>query len=226
MPTPKFIVLSPLIALALASYAKDSPPVFSAVAGIPPAETSIEKGKGYELALPKGWSRMPGVGPEMKKGDEFKLYLEWPGIYLTGQVKDTSGFKIWGFEFGNLRAVFQKPGKGGAFVLFSSTGGTRGSIEAGIKRYLDGVVPDNRATSNFYRVKPDATYPQIQFHECRLVKQGEPVTFEAIRGWSWSFSRMYTFVAFYPTDQGPGAVSKAEKDAIIAEIVGIVRSLK
>jgi hypothetical protein len=222
------VAVRALAALLWASVAlpKDSFPVFIPATGTIATEMAPTKGKGFELALPKGWAAMEGIGPDMKKGDEFKIFLEWPGIPLTGKVQDTSGYKIFGIEFGNLRAVFHKPGKGGVLIVFSSSGGTKGSLPEGIQRYLNAVVPDNNTSSGIFRVKGDENYPQIQFHSCKLVKQGEAVTFEAMRGWSWSFWRMYTFVAFYPTDSGPDAVTKAEKDQTIRELFDLVCSMK
>ena len=105
-----------------------------------------DKGDGFELMVSPGWQSMEGVS-SMKKGEQFRFPLDWLGMDLGGRVQDTSGYSQFGFEFGNLRAVYRKPGKGGVLVVFTSWGGTRDSLPEGIKRYLDSVVPDNKPES-------------------------------------------------------------------------------
>jgi hypothetical protein len=192
----------------------DSAPLYSYTRANPESAMTPVKGDGYELALPPGWQAMEGVSA-MKKGEQFRFPLDWLGIDLGGRVQDASGYSQFGFEFGNLRAVYRKPGKGGVLVLFSSWGGTRESLPAGIKRYLDATVPDNTLdTVVSRRIKPDKLYPLITTYKCRAVKEGKPVTFGAVTGWTWSFSRMYTFAAFYPAGETP------------AEILDMAASLK
>ena len=185
-----------------------------------------DKGDGYELMLSPGWQPMEGVS-SMKKGEQFRFPLDWLGMDLGGRVQDTSGYSQFGFEFGNLRAVYRKPGKGGVLVVFTSWGGTRESLPEGIKRYLDSVVPDNKQVSPApQRIKQDESFPLIRFYQCRAVKEGKPVTFNAVLGWKWTFSRMYTFAGFYPSDEGAGAVTPEEKTKSLAEILDMAGTMK
>jgi hypothetical protein len=153
---------------------------------------------------------MEGVS-SMKKGEQFRFPLDWLGMDLGGRVQDTSGYSQFGFEFGNLRAVYRKPGKGGVLVVFTSWGGTRDSLPEGIKRYLDSVVPDNKPESPApQRIKQDESFPLIRFYQCRAVKEGKPVTFNAVLGWKWTFS-MYTSRGSTPR-KGAGAVLEEKAD--------------
>jgi hypothetical protein len=215
-----------LALLAATAGCASTPPVYSYTRANPESQMTQAKGSGYDFMVSPGWQPMEGVST-MKKGEQFHIPLDWLGIELGARAQDTSGYSSWGFEFGNLRAVYRKPGKGGALVVFTSWGGTRDSLPEGIKRYLDSIVPDNKEESLVpQRIIPDKSFPLIRFYQCREVKEGKPVTFNAVLGWKWTFSRMYTFAGFYPSDEGAGAVTKDEKARILAEILDMAGTMK
>jgi len=221
------IMMAVLVALlALGAGCATAPPLYSYARANQESRMAPDKGDGFELMVSPGWQSMEGVS-SMKKGEQFRFPLDWLGMDLGGRVQDTSGYSQFGFEFGNLRAVYRKPGKGGVLVVFTSWGGTRDSLPEGIKRYLDSVVPDNKPESLApQRIKQDESFPLIRFYQCRAVKEGKPVTFNAVLGWKWTFSRMYTFAGFYPSDEGAGAVTREEKARILAEILDMAGTMK
>ena len=203
-----------------------APPLYSYTRANQESQMTPAKGSGFEFRVSPGWEPMEGIA-EMKKGQQFHFPLDWLEIDLGARVQDTSGYSNFGFEFGNLRAVYRKPGKGGVLVVFTSWGGTRDSLPEGIKRYLDSIVPDNKVESLVpQRLKKDKSFPLIRFYQCRAVKEGKPVAFNAVLGWQWSFSRMYTFAGFYPSDEGAGAVTRDEKERILAEILDMAVTMK
>jgi hypothetical protein len=212
--------------LATTAGCATAPPLYSYTRANQESQLAPAKGDGFEFMVSPGWQPMEGISA-MKKGEQFRIPLDWLEMDLGARVQDTSGYSQFGFEFGNLRAIYRKPGKGGVLVVFTSWGGTRESLPEGIKRYLDSVVPDNKPESTApQRIKQDESFPLIRFHQCRAVKEGKPVTFNAVLGWKWTFSRMYTFAGFYPSDEGAGAVTREEKARILAEILDMAGTMK
>jgi hypothetical protein len=227
LPTSTLLV-SLLLLTAAEPTVKEEPPLYPLASVSTSAEATREEGKGYELSRPKGWDAMPGVA-EMTRGENFKLRLDPPGVDIPSKAEDnTTLYSPFMFmkPCGRLRAVFRRTDQRAAILVFSATCGTDGGVDEGIKRYLDYSVPDNTASSPVYRIKEGEAFPLIQFHKCKILKEGEPVFFEAIRGWKWAFKRMYNFVAFFPTDEGPGGISKEAREKIIGEILEIARSMK
>jgi hypothetical protein len=136
--------------LATTAGCATAPPLYSYTRANQESQLAPAKGDGFEFMVSPGWQPMEGISA-MKKGEQFRIPLDWLEMDLGARVQDTSGYSQFGFEFGNLRAIYRKPGKGGVLVVFTSWGGTRESLPEGIKRYLDSVVPDN---------KPESTAPQ------------------------------------------------------------------
>ena len=208
--------------LALSAGCATAPPLYSYTRANQESQMVPATGDGYEFRVSPGWQQMEGVSG-MKKGEQFHFPLDWLEIDIGARVQDTSGYSQFGFEFGNLRTVYRKPGKGGVLAVFTSWGGTRDSLPEGIKRYLDAVVPDNEVESLPPQRIKDDSFPLVRFYKCRAVKEGKPVTFSAVLGWKWTFSRMYTFAGFYP-DEGMG-ITRDERAKIQAEILDMARTM-
>jgi hypothetical protein len=200
-----------------------SAPLYSYTQANQVTQMTPAKGDGFEFMISPGWQPMEGIS-DMKKGEQFHFPLDWLGTELGARAQDTSGYSQFGFEFGNLRAVYRKPGIGGVLVVFTSFGGTRDSLPEGIKRYLDSMVADNTPESSTpQRIKQEELFPLIRFYQCRAVKEGKPVTFSAVLGWKWTFSRMYTFAGFYPSYDGK--VTRDERARILAEILDMAGTM-